>query len=355
MKAMVLEQKGVLSIREVDAPVPFGDDPVLVRVGAVGVCGSDIVRYAKGKVYLLPLVLGHEFSAIVEQAPAGSRLVKGSRVVVYPLLPDPEDPFSQVGAFNVSSGYDYFGSRRDGAFEEFLYVPQKNLIPLPDGIPLIHAAMTEPSAVSLHGVLKFRIPPHATALVIGCGPIGALAAQWLRVLGASKVIVADVDEKKCAVMERLGFTAINASEKDTVSAVREMTGGRGVDCAVEASGIARTFVQAIEAAGVFGQVLFLGDVNSEVRLEDSLISSVLRRELTLYGTWNSRNLPAGKSEWDMVLAQMGKGLQVGPLISHTPSLEEGPQIFADMASRSIWYNKVVFPIAREAREEAAAL
>lgn len=351
MKALVLEATGVLRMKNVQEPAPFGERPVLVRVGAVGVCGSDVIRFAKGKVYHLPLVLGHEFSAIVEEVPQGSKFNKGDRVVVYPLLPDLEDPFSRIGAFNVSGGYDYFGSRRDGAFEERLYVPEKNLIPIPHDIPLIHAAVTEPAAVALHGVLKFHIPAHASALVIGCGPIGALAAQWLRVLGASQVYVADVDPRKCAIMESLGFTAINALERDTVAAIRELTGGKGADCVVEASGIPKTFVQAIEAAGVFGQVLFLGDVNGNVALEDSLISSILRRELTLHGTWNSRNLPSGKSEWDMVLAQMGKGLQISPLISHMPILEQGPQVFADMASRNIWYNKVVFPIAPEAMIE----
>ena len=79
---------------------------------------------------------------------------------------------------------------------------------------------------------------------------------------------------------------------------------------------------------------------------------MLRRELTVYGTWNSKITPAGKSEWDMVLSHMRRNFQVGPLISHVPALEEGPQIFADMAARRIWTNKVIFAISEEARAEA---
>ena len=110
-----------------------------------------------------------------------------------------------------------------------------------------------------------------------------------------------------------------------------MTSGRGVDCAVEASGLPVTMIQTIEAAAVFGQVMLLGDHHHDVTLSGPLISSMLRRELVVYGTWNSKITPAGKSEWDMVLSHMRRDFQVGPLISHTPSLDEGPQVFADMA------------------------
>jgi L-iditol 2-dehydrogenase len=351
MKAMVLLEKGRLVYTDVPEPAPFGVSPVLVRVAAVGVCGSDILRFAQGKAYHFPLVLGHEFSAVVEEAPASSAYSVGDRVAVYPLLPDYSDPFSRTGDYHVSSGYDYFGSRRDGAFGELLYVPEANLIRIPDSVPLVHAAVAEPAAVALHAVRKFRLPANATALVIGGGPVGALAAQWLRIMGCCRVFVADVDEKKCAILSAMGFEVIHAGARDTIEAVMEATGGRGVDCAVEGCGIPRTFVQAIQAASVFGQVLFLGDVNGDVHLEDKLITTILRRELTLYGTWNSKVMPPENSEWDMVLAHMGRSLQVAPLISHTPLLEQGPQMFSDMASRAVWYNKVVFAVSEAARSE----
>ena len=176
MKAAVLQSQGVMAYTDVPDPAPVGERSVLVRIGGVGVCGSDVLRFGRGKAYRYPLVLGHEFSAVVEDAPADSRLVKGDRVAVFPLLPDPADPLAQIGEYAVSSGYDYYGSRRDGAMAELLHVPEANLVPLSRNTPLVHAAMVEPAAVALHGVLKFRIPPRASALVIGAGPIGALAA-----------------------------------------------------------------------------------------------------------------------------------------------------------------------------------
>ncbi|MEZ4768930.1 MAG: galactitol-1-phosphate 5-dehydrogenase [Caldilineales bacterium] len=352
MKAMVLESQGQLTYKDVPEPERVGSRPVLVRIAAVGVCGSDLLRYAKGTAYHYPLILGHEFSAVVEEAPADSRFSRGDRVAVFPLIPDPRDPFSQIGEYAVSSGYDYFGSRRHGAFAERLWVPEENLLPVPPEVSLIHAAAVEPAAVSLHAMLKFKLPANATALVIGGGPIGAFAAQWLRILGCSRVMVADIDPRKLAVLQELGFEIIDASGQDTAQAARKLTAGRGVDCAVEAGGLPVTMIQAIEAAAVFGQVLLLGDHHHDVTLSGPLISSMLRRELTVYGTWNSKITPAGRSDWDMVLSHMRGSFQISPLISHTPTLDQGPQIFADMAARRIWTNKVIFAISDEAKAEA---
>jgi L-iditol 2-dehydrogenase/galactitol-1-phosphate 5-dehydrogenase len=355
MKAMVLESPGQLTYADVPEPERVGSRPVLVRIAAVGVCGSDLLRYAKGTAYHYPLILGHEFSAVVEEAPADSSFARGDRVAVFPLIPDPRDPFSQIGEYAVSSGYDYFGSRRDGAFAERLWVPEENLLRIPAEVPLIHAAAVEPASVSLHAMLKFKLPANASALVIGGGPIGAFAAQWLRILGCARVFVADIDPRKLEILQALGFETVDAAKQDTVQAVKALTGGRGVACAVEASGLPVTLIQTIEAAAVFGQVMLLGDHHHDVTLSGPLISSMLRRELTVYGAWNSKITPAGKSEWDMVLSHMRQAFQVGPLISHTPTLDQGPQVFADMAARRIWTNKVIFAISEEARAEAEQL
>ncbi|WP_353946563.1 galactitol-1-phosphate 5-dehydrogenase [Streptomyces sp. HUAS MG91] len=349
MKAAVLKSLEEMVHTDVSEPEPVGDRSVLVRVGAVGVCGSDVLRYGRGKAYHYPLVLGHEFSAIVEQAPADSEFTPGDRVAVFPLLPDAADPMTRIGEYALGSGYDYYGSRRDGALAERMHVPEANLIRVPRDTPLTHAAMVEPAAVALHAMLKLDLPADATALVIGAGPIGALAAQWLRILGASEVYVADVDARKRAVLADLGFPVIDASAGDTAEQVRELTGGRGVDIAVEACGLPVTAVQAITAAAALGQVVLLGDLSGDLTLPRGLVSSVLRRELRLYGTWNSKIAPAGHSEWDMVVRHLGKDLQMAPLISHTPELVDAPSMFADMLHRRTWYNKVVFAVADEAR------
>jgi len=356
MKAAVLRAPNVLDYTDVPEPEPFGDRPVLVRVGGVGVCGSDVLRFGKGTAYHYPLVLGHEFSAVVEEAPGGGRFAPGDKVAVFPLLPRPDDPLTQIGEWALTSGYDYFGSRRDGGMAERLWVPEANLIPVPADVPLVHAAVVEPAAVALHAVLKLRVPASGTALVIGTGPIGALAAQWLRILGWTRVLVADVDERKLRVMAELGFETVDAGSRDTVEAARELTGGAGVDAAIEAGGFAETFLQTLRVTAPGGQVLVLGDLKSDVTIPRELISSLIRRELTVLGTWNSKITPAGHSEWEMVIRHLHQGtLQVAPLISHTPPLADAPVVLAAMAERHMWTNKVVFTVADEARREADQL
>ncbi len=349
MKAVVLEAPGRVVFTDVPEPAPVGENPVLVRVGAVGVCGSDLLRVGHGTAYHYPLILGHEFSAIVEDALAGSAFARGDRVAVFPCLPDPSDPMTQIGEYVLGSGYDYFGSRRDGALSERLSVPESNLIRVPDRVSLVQAALVEPAAVALHAVRKLQVPADATALVIGGGPIGALAAQWLRILGWTRVLVAEIDPRKQAVLTTLGFEIIDAASVDTVDAAREMTNGRGVDCAVEASGLPKTVVQAMEAVGTFGQVMLLGDIHGDLTLPARLVSSLLRREVTIRGTWNSKITPVGHSEWQMVLEHMGRTLQVNPLITHTVGFEDAPTMFDDMVNRRIWHGKAVFTVAEEAR------
>jgi L-iditol 2-dehydrogenase len=340
-----------MSYQEIPDPVPFGERPVLVRVGAVGVCGSDLLRFGKGTAYHYPLVLGHEFSGVVEKAAVGSSFTPGDRVAVFPLLANAEDPFTEIGEPALGSGYDYFGSRRDGGMAELLYVPERNLVRVPDGMPLLHAAMVEPAAVALHAVLKLRVPAAGTALVIGAGPIGALAAQWLRILGWTRVLVADVDPVKRAVLDNLGFDTIDATG-DTVQQTRSLVGS-GVDAAVEASGLPVTLLQALEVTAPQGQVLILGDLKGDVTIPRELVSSLIRRELTVLGTWNSKITPAGRSEWDMVVAHIASGrLQVAPLISHALPLGDAAGTFDDMLERRVWSNKVLFAVSAQALAEA---
>jgi len=353
MRAVVLDGPNSLTLSDVAEPEKVGRRPVLIRVGAVGVCGSDVLRYGRGKAYHYPLILGHEFSGIVEEAPDNSHLRRGDRVAVFPLLPSPEDPMTAIGEYALATDYDYFGSRRDGGLEERLWVPEANLFKVPDGTPLTHAAMVEPAAVALHAIRKLTIPAHATALVIGAGPIGALAAQWLRILGCSRVIVADVDERKLALMSKLGFETLDASSVDTVERAAELTDGRGPDIVVEATGSPAALVQGIRAAASLGQVMLLGDLSGDLLLEQKLVSSILRRELRLYGTWNAKVTPVGHSDWDMVIHHLGTDLKVDELISHVRPLDEAPATFEQLLTREIWYNKVLFQIADEAASEVS--
>lgn len=344
MKALVLEEKGVLKVVERPIPdAPKGSQSVLIRVAACGICGSDIPRGFYGKAYHYPLVMGHEFSGIVEEENYGFK--KGDRVAIFPLIPNKEDKTFASGDYAQGVGYDYFGSRRDGAFEEFLRVPAENLFLIPDHVNIIHASMAEPAAVALHGVRKFKIQAGDTAVVIGAGPIGNMTAQWLRIHGCSRVIITDVDDRKLKIAADMGFTTINSTQKDPVKEIIELTNGEGANRVVEACGFPATFLQAIQCAAMFGEVVFMGNILGEFKIGEKDFSDILRKELSIYGTWNSKIVPRGTDDWTTVLKFMDKELIVAPLITDLPSLDEGPQIFDSIVNKKAFHNKVIFKIS----------
>lgn len=348
MKSLILESPGRFVLHP-ERPVPSENptpDSVLVRVAACGICGSDIPRgFDPGGAYLYPLVLGHEFSAVVEEDGPGVK--RGDRVAVFPLIPKPGQPGFDTGDFAQTTNYDYFGSRRDGGMQEFLRVPAANLFPLPSEVKLLHAACTEPAAVALHGVRKMHIAAGDTGLVIGAGPIGNMAAQWLRIHGCARVMIADVDPRKLELAAGMGFEIIDSKAGDPVAQVFERTSGIGAHRVIEACGLPTTFAQAIACAAMFGEVVFMGNLHGEFQLGEKAFSSILRRELTLHGTWNSKVVPRGTDDWSTVLKYMDRQLQIAPLITATPTLEQGAEIFDSIRNRKTYHNKVIFRVNPE--------
>ena len=344
MKALVLAKNGVLEYGDVDMPERYSEKSCLIRTAAAGICGSDMHRAFENGAYHHPLVMGHEFSGIVEEAFGGSRYEPGQRVVVFPLLPCRKCRACSTGDYAQCSSYDYYGSRRDGGFAEYVSVPEENLFPLPGHVNIVHAAMTEPCAVALHGVRKFRMEGGETAVVFGGGPIGNMAAQWLRIRGCRRVVVIDIDERKLRIALSMGFDVVNAGRVDPVKEIGAVTDGEGADLAVEACGLPLTYLQAVKSAARFGQVLFLGNLSGTFTMDDVDFTDVLRNELVLRGTWNSKIVPSGSDDWSVVLAYMDRELQVAPLISHTPLLSEGASIFNSVYKREEFYSKVIFVI-----------
>jgi L-iditol 2-dehydrogenase len=380
MKGLVLEEDGKLAYRDLESgggpsrtvhdkktgiglpdgvfrPTPFCGKPYLVKVAAAGVCGSDIPRAFSGGSYLYPLVLGHEFSGTVVEAPHDGAISAGTGVAVFPLLPCGRCESCATGDYALCADYDYFGSRRDGGFREYVTVPEFNLLPVPDDVPLLHAAMTEPCAVALHGVRRMRIEPGMSGAVIGGGPIGNMAAQWLRIAGCDPVFVVDIDREKLEIARQMGFVTVDGSSTNPVEAITDATAGRGADCVIEACGLPKTAAQSLDVAAKFGQVVLMGNLHGTLSIHESAYTTILRRELKVFGTWNSKYVPPGSSDWHVVLNHLGKDLRVEPLISHTPTLPEGPEILRKMSGKDTSqthgsaggrrksFNKVIFRVS----------
>ncbi len=346
MKSLILEENKKLVLEE--RPVPEMDNykNILVRVISSGICGSDIQRGFSGEAYHYPLVMGHEFTGEVMES-LSAAWKKGDRVVVYPLLPCYRCSSCQVGSYAQCSDYDYYGSRRDGGFAEYVTVPASNLIAIPDHVDSLHAAMTEPCAVALHGISKLGIQAGDSGLVIGGGPIGLMAAQWMKIQGCQTVYVADIEEKKLELAVELGLVPIHSGQTDLVEEMKRLTCGAGFTHVVEACGLPLTFRQAVLCGGMGSKILFMGNIRGSLVLEEHDVSHILRMEMTIFGTWNSKFAPSGHNDWTTVLQYMDKEMIVKPLISHILPLSKGPEIFSKIVNREEFTNKVIFDLREE--------
>ena len=345
MDALVLHAVGDARFEKIPRPQPAAGE-VLVRVAFCGVCGSDIPRtFVKG-TYHFPTVCGHEFAGVVEALGEGvDDYAPGDRVVVFPLLWCGRCASCERGKYVLCSDYDYYGSRRDGAFAEYVAVPTRNLVPVPDGVSLEAASMTEPAGVGLHALKRAGGGFVGESVVIfGAGPIGLITAQWARMMGAARVIVFDLIPEKLAMAEKLGFElALNARQVDPVEKIKELTGGHGAEVCIEAAGVPITMNQAIAAARVGGRVVLLGNPSADVTLPAGLISQAMRRELDLLGTWNSSFSASGNNDdWRAVLAAAASGaLDLDSLVTHRVPLKDAMDALIMMRDQTGFFAKVL--------------
>jgi L-iditol 2-dehydrogenase len=296
--------------------------------------------------YRFPLIPGHEFAGEVAEVGREAEGVKvGDSAAVIPLIPCKKCLYCRIGEYALCDDYDYLGSRTDGAFAEYVVAPAENLILLPEGVSFEMGALTEPGAVALHAIRQGGgIEAGSKVAVFGAGTIGLLVAQWAKILGAARVFVVDVVEKKLEVASELGFSdLINASETDPVDEIINGTGGLGVDLSVEAAGSKVALEGCIRAVRKLGRVVLAGNIETEVVLPQKTVSTILRHQLTLSGTWNSLFTSFPVDEWRTVLHFMQTGaLKVGALITHRCTLEKAPDVFEMMYNRREFFNKVVF-------------
>lgn len=345
MQALVLHAVGDARFESIPQPSP-GPGEVLVRVAFCGVCGSDIPRtFVKG-TYHFPTVCGHEFSGTVEQCGEGVEgFAPGEPVTVFPLIWCGRCPACEQGRYVQCEEYDYLGSRSDGAFAEYVVAPEQNLVRLPAGVSLEAAAMTEPAAVALHALRRAGgCSIGETVVVFGAGPIGLMVAQWARALGASQVVVFDLIPDKLAMAKALDFDlAYDVRENDPVDTVASLTKGRGAHVCVEGAGVPPTFVQALSAARNGGRVIILGNPSADVTLPAALISQAMRRELDIFGVWNSEYSAAGNDDdWRAVLDAVAAGkIQLEPLVTHRVALKDAFDALVMMRDQSEFFSKVL--------------
>ena len=375
MKAYVLKGINQLKYEEVEKPV-LTEGWVLLKVGAAGICESDIPRIYQTGTYHFPTIPGHEFAGtVVEVYDDEHRSWVGKRVGVFPLIPCKECYVCQEGKYEMCRNYDYLGSRRDGGFAEYVAVPVWNLIELPDEVPMEVAALLEPASVARHAVQRLQVTPEDTVVVYGLGTIGIMMTQWLHIMGVKKVYAighhvehgdlmkqtaspeyeymnADgnsLHEHNTAGIQDKHRNAelLNRNESDmAISWIMEHTNGQGASIVIDCVSSSETLSACLNCVRPGGQFLAVGNPKGDIELDKASYWKVLRNQIRMTGTWNSSFYHSKEDDWHQVIEACCNGtLKLSPLITHKlpfEHLEEGLLIAKE---RKEYRNKIV--ICRE--------
>jgi L-iditol 2-dehydrogenase len=317
LKACVLHAVNDLRYEEVETPKAKSGE-VLLKIRAASICGSDIQRVFEKGTYHFPTIPGHEFSGeIIEVADDVEKSLIGKKATVFPLLPCRKCESCEVGEYAQCKDYNYFGSRCDGGFAEYLAVPVWNLVLAPESLSYEEAAMSEPASVALHALRQAGIEYGDTVAIFGASTIGLILASWSKAWGAGKVILIDIDQKKLDFANSLGFEyCINSMETDTIANIQEWTKGKGADVAVEGTGASPALENCLKAAKTFGRIVFMGNPIGEMKVSQKAYWEILRKQLMVKGTWNS-SFNGQNNDWEQSIAAMSSGkLNLKPLITH---------------------------------------
>ncbi|WP_104173160.1 L-idonate 5-dehydrogenase [Arthrobacter sp. Y81] len=334
--AVVAHAAGDLRIEEVHVSVP-GSDEAVVEIAYGGICGSDLHYWLHGaageSILRAPLVLGHEIVGTVLQAAAdGTGPAAGTAVAVHPATPGPGAARYPEDRPNLSPGCTYLGSaarfpHTDGAFSRYATLPARMLRPLPEGLSLRTAALAEPAAVAWHAVARAGDVKGKTALVIGSGPIGALAVAVLKRAGARRIVAVDMHPKPLEIARAVGADEVlKGDDAEAIAAVE-------ADVVIESSGSHHGLASAIKGAVRGGKVVMVGLLPSGP--QPVLISLAITRELELLGSFRFN------AEIDEVIAALADGtLFVDPVVTHEFPLDRGLEAF-EVARNSAESGKVL--------------
>ncbi len=340
MKALLLSQYGRLDL--VDAPTPEPkDDEVLIRVEACGICGSDVHGFdgSTGR-RIPPLIMGHEAAGtITSVGKAVGQYKTGDRVTFDSTLYCGACAYCRSGEMNLCENRQILGVstpdfRRNGAFAEYVTVPERVLYRLPATVGFNEAAMVEPLAVAVHAVAVTEVKKGSVALVVGAGMIGLLVLQVLREAGVSSVIVTDIDDTRLLLAQKLGACLVlNARTADVPAEVLKLTEGAGADVALEAVGSTPTIRTAIDCVRKGGTVTLIGNVSPTVEIP---LQTIVGRQLRLQGTASS------SGEYPKCIDMLARGsVQVAPLITAIAPLKDGESWFKRLHSREPNLMKIV--------------
>ena len=324
MKAVVVQANRQLVLADIEKPKIEAKDDVLVKIKFSGVCGSDIPRIFHHGTHFYPIVLGHEFSGIVEETGSDvGEFRPGDQVVCAPLLPCFACRECDKGFYSLCKNYTFVGSRRFGGNAEYICVNKHNLVKVtPDSDPL-HNAFIEPITVGLHAINLADGCENKNVIVVGAGTIGLLAAQAAKALDAKTVSVIDINPDKLVLAKELGSDRVfNSAELRHEQIYDALNEHRFDQLVLETAGVPKTVELAVQIAGPRAQVGLVGTLHNDLTLNQKTFGLILRKELMISGSWMNYSKPWPGTEWTQAVELVEqRKIRFDPLIASVNEIE----------------------------------
>ena len=325
IKSAVLEKNQKIIVRDIDH-AKLEPDECKVKITDAGLCSSDIERAYNNGAYFYPLVMGHELSGEIVDlgSDISNELSIGDKVCIFPLLPCFKCSACKQSLFALCEDYSYYGSRQHGGFAEYLNVKKWNILKLPNGVSTKDGALVEPTAVALHAVKKLNIDKNCkTSLCIfGAGFLGLIATQIVDKLYPNcEITLVDRNQFKLDIGTK--YQTQNrcvGDQKSWDSFLSEKE--NSFDYVIEFVGVPETFSAAVDVSAAKANVVWAGNITADLILTKQQISSILRKELTITGTWNSIYKGQEVCDWSESIDMIDKGLKPSELVSLNINLEE---------------------------------
>lgn len=344
MRTVELVAQRSMQLREQPLPEDPRDGEVIVKLRAIGICGSDLHWFEDGGIgptkAVFPLILGHEPVGEVVAVGAGVTTHKeGDRVAIEPSIVCGQCEFCRMGRPNNCVSCVFMGGNQaPGFFREYATVPARNAEHVPNSMDFVTATMIEPLAVVVHVFELVKVRPGDTVAVLGAGPIGLLTAQMAKLAGASQVFLADRVPHRLRISRQIdpSYICINARETSAVDAVMDSTGGRGVDVVLDAAGAPETIDTGIQIARPSGQFMLIGIPTVKQLTID--IHTAMMKELSLLTLKRSNH----KGHEAIHLLESGRISDV--MITHRMGLEHTPEAFEMLSEYRDGVGKMVIEI-----------
>ena len=337
MKAILYEGPNRLDYTDVPDVEPAAGE-VKLRVKACGICGSDVAGYQglTGR-RLEPMIMGHEFSGqVVSLGESVSKLKIGDIVAVYPVNFCGECEMCAHGDVHLCLNKRSYGVlAENGAFAEFICVPEKCCFHVAEGVSPAVGSLMEPLAVAYRGINHLGDIAGKSVFIAGTGTIGLLAIACVKMKGAARIFVSDIDDGRLEVAKRIGAdVAINPAKQDLRETVFGMTDNMGVDAGVEAVGVSATVQQVMSVLRFGGKAVWIGNNRKMIELN---MQEIVTRELSVSGSFLY-----GYREFGEVVGLINDGkLNVAPLISKEIRLDEAIAYFEKLKNHEDGLIKVV--------------